>query len=60
MINFADLNYEQVIDIFLNNLNLDKKKSSMRTNQVWKFYYKKGYSDPNLFSNLTQSLRDEL
>ena len=32
----------------------------MRANQVWKFYYKKGYSDPNLFSNLTQSLRDEL
>lgn len=60
MINFADLNYAQVIDIFSNNLNLDKKKSSMRANQVWKFYYTKGYSDLNLFSNLTQSLRDEL
>ena len=60
MINFADLNYAQVIDIFSNNLNLDKKKSSMRANQVWKFYYKKGYSNPNLFSNLTQVLRDEL
>ena len=60
MINFADLNYAQVIDIFSNNLNLDKKKSSMRANQVWKFYYTKGYSDPNLFSNLTQVLRDEL
>ena len=32
----------------------------MRANQVWKFYYTKGYSDPNLFSNLTQVLRDEL
>ena len=60
MINFADLNYKEVIDIFSNNLNLDKKKSSMRANQVWKFYYKKGYSNPNLFSNLTQVLRDEL
>ena len=60
MIYFADLNYAQVIDIFLNNFNLDKKKSSMRANQVWKFYYTKGYSDPNLFSNLTQVLRGEL
>ena len=60
MINFADLNYREVKDIFSNSLNLDKKKSSMRANQVWKFYYTKGYSDPNLFSNLTQSLRDEL
>ena len=60
MINFADLNYREVKDIFSNSLNLDKKKSSMRANQVWKFYYTKGYSDPNLFSNLTQVLRDEL
>ena len=60
MIEFADLNYREVKSIFSNNFNLDKKKSSMRANQVWKFYYKKGYSDPNLFSNLTQSLRDEL
>ena len=60
MINFADLNYREVKDIFSNSLNLDKKKSSMRANQVWKFYYTKGYYDPNLFSNLTQSLRDEL
>lgn len=60
MINFADLNYREVKDIFSNSLNLDKKKSSMRANQVWKFYYTKGYSDLNLFSNLTQSLRDEL
>jgi len=61
MVNFADLNYldfkQKISDIFL---NLDKKNISMRTNQVWKFYYQKGYFDPKLFSNLPSEILQKL
>ena len=60
MINFADLNYREVKDIFSNSLNLDKKNISMRSNQVWKFYYQKGYFDLNLFSNLPEEILKKL
>ena len=50
MLNFADLNYIDLKNTFSNIfLNLDKKNISMRSNQVWKFYYQKGYFDLNLF-----------
>lgn len=53
MINFADLNYLDVKKNFSKIfINLDRKKLSMRTNQIWKFYYQKGYFKPSLFSNL--------
>ena len=61
MVNFADLNYldfkQTISNIFL---NLDKKNISMRTNQVWKFYYQKGYFDPKLFSNLPDEILQKL
>ena len=60
MINFADLNYSQIKNILTDDLSLDKKKSSMRSNQIWKFYYQKGYFNLDLFSNLPKDLIDEL
>ena len=30
----------------------------MRSNQVWKFYYQKGYFDLNLFSNLPENIKN--
>ena len=61
MINFADLNYHDLKNTFSSIfLNLDKKNISMRSNQVWKFYYQKGYFDPNLFSNLPGEILKKL
>ncbi len=60
MINFSDLNYTEVKDTFSKILSLDKKNTSMRTNQVWKFYYQKGYFDPALFSNLPNEMLEGL
>jgi len=60
MHHISDLNYQDLKQFLVNQLNLDKKNSSMRANQLWKFFYQKGYSDFKLFSNLTQVLRDEL
>ena len=39
---------------------IDKKNISMRSNQVWKFYYQKGYFDLNLFSNLPEEILKKL
>ena len=60
MINFADLNYSQIKNSLTDDLSLDKKKSSMRSNQIWKFYYQKGYFNLDLFSNLPKDLINEL
>ena len=61
MLNFADLNYIDLKKTFSNIfLNLDKKNISMRSNQVWKFYYQKGYFDLNLFSNLPEEILKKL
>ncbi len=57
MINFADLNYLDVKKNFSKIfIDLDRKKLSMRTNQIWKFYYQKGYFKPSLFSNLPSEI----
>lgn len=57
MINFADLNYLDVKKKFSKIfIDLDRKKLSMRTNQIWKFYYQKGYFKPSLFSNLPSEI----
>jgi 23S rRNA (adenine2503-C2)-methyltransferase len=61
MLNFADLNYIDLKNTFSNIfLNLNKKNISMRSNQVWKFYYQKGYFDLNLFSNLPEEILKKL
>ena len=61
MLNFADLNYIDLKNTFSKIfVNIDKKNISMRSNQVWKFYYQKGYFDLNLFSNLPEEILKKL
>lgn len=40
--NFYDFQYDELKSFLTLDLNLDKKKSSMRANQIWKFIYKNG------------------
>jgi len=56
MLHIADFNYEDLKHFFISEINLDKKNASMRANQIWKFYYQKGYVDPKLFSNIPSDL----
>jgi 23S rRNA (adenine2503-C2)-methyltransferase len=60
MHHISDLNYQDLKQFLVNQLNLDKKNSSMRANQLWKFFYQKGYSDFKLFSNLPSKFKEEL
>ena len=57
MLHISDLNYEDLKQYIKKEIELDEKKTSMRVNQIWKFYYQKGFSDYNLFSNLPEELR---
>ena len=60
MLHISDLNYEDLKQYIKKEIELDEKKTSMRVNQIWKFYYQKGFSDYNLFSNLPAELRNKL
>ena len=44
--------YDELKKILELKFGLDKKQKSMRTNQIWKFIYKNGVSDPDHFKNL--------
>ena len=60
MLHFAELNYQDAKKFFENELSLEKKQASMRANQVWKFYYQKGFSNYDLYSNLPKDLKEKL
>jgi len=60
MYHISDLNYEDLKKLLRSSLNIDEKKSSMRTNQIWKFFYEKGYSDYDLYSNIPLEFREIL
>jgi len=58
--NIYDLTYEELNNFILNNCSTDPKKSGMRTNQLWKFIYKKGLKDILHFSNIPDELKNNL
>ena len=58
--NFYDLSYSDLSDFISSNFSLEKKKTSMRTNQIWKFVYKKGLRETSKFSNISTELKDNM
>jgi len=60
MLHFAELNYEDAKKFFESELSLEKKQASMRAKQVWKFYYQKGFSNYDLYSNIPKELKEKL
>ena len=58
--NFYDLSYSDLSDFISSNFSLEKKKTSMRTNQIWKFVYKKGLRETSKFSNISSELKDNM
>ena len=60
MYHISDLNYKDLKKLLSSSLKIDEKKSSMRTNQIWKFFYEKGYSDYDLYSNIPLEFREIL
>ncbi len=57
---FADFNYQDLNNFLTKDLSLNAKEASMRTNQIWKFFYQKGYQKIDLFSNLSKDLKSNL
>ena len=58
--NFYDLSYSDLNSFISTNFSLEKKKTSMRTNQIWKFVYKKGLKETSKFSNISSELKDNI
>lgn len=57
---FADFNYQDLNNFLTKDLSLNAKEASMRTNQIWKFFYQKGYQKIDLFNNLSKDLKSNL
>ena len=60
MSHLSDLNYQDLKQFLTDSLELDKKNSSMRANQIWKVFYQKGFADYKLFSNIPSELKEKL
>ena len=58
--NFYDFEYEELKKFISVNYELDYKKSSMRTNQIWKFVYKNGFVKLEEFLNIPKTLKKYL
>ena len=50
--NFYDFSYADLSKFILDHFSLETKQVGMRTNQIWKFVYKKGFSEVILSENL--------
>ena len=60
MQSFYDLNYKKLEQFVIDQCSIDKKKSGMRTNQIWKFIYKMGFFNIAEFSNIPVDLKNNL
>ena len=58
--NFYDFNYESLNKFIVDHYSMDQKKIGMRTNQLWKFVYKKGLHSVSEFSNIPADLKENL
>ena len=58
--NFYDFSYADLSDFIFNHFSLEPKKVGMRTNQIWKFVYKKGFFQISQFSNLPIEIKENL
>lgn len=58
--NFYNFEYNELKNFLSLSFDLDEKKSSMRANQMWKFIYQKGISNPDNFFNIPLDLKLEI
>ena len=58
--NFYDFEYDELRNFLALDLNLDKKGSSMRANQIWRFIYKNGISQIDNFKNLPKEFKENI
>ena len=58
--NFYDFSYADLSKFILDHFSLEPKQVGMRTNQIWKFVYKKGFSEVSQFSNLPIETKENL
>ena len=58
--NFYDFEYDELRNFLALDLNLDKKGSSMRANQIWRFIYKNGISQIDNFKNLPKKFKENI
>ena len=60
VLDFYDFNYEDLKIYISKNFPIEKKKVSMRANQIWKFVYKNGFISISKFSNLSSDVKESL
>ena len=58
--NFFDFNFENLKDFLIQELNIDNKKVSMRTNPIWQHIYQKGVFDIKNLTTFPLGLREKL
>jgi 23S rRNA (adenine2503-C2)-methyltransferase len=58
--NFFDFNFENLKHFLKQELNIDNKKVSMRSNQIWQHVYQKGVLDIKNLTTLPLELREKL
>ena len=58
--NFFDFNLQTLKQFLSSDLNIEEKKTSMRSKQLWQAVYKKGLLDFNHLTNFPLELRNEL
>ncbi len=50
--NFFDFNFESLKHFLIKDLEIEEKKVSMRSKQIWQSVYKKGFFEINNLNNL--------
>ena len=58
--NFFDFNLQTLRQFLSSDLNIEEKKTSMRSKQLWQAVYKKGLLDFNHLTNFPMELRTQL
>ena len=58
--NFFDFNLQTLKQFLSSDLNIEEKKTSMRSKQLWQAVYKKGLLDFNHLTNFPMELRTQL
>ena len=58
--NFFDFNFESLKHFLIKDLEIEEKKVSMRSKQIWQSVYKKGFFEINNLTTFPLELRDKL
>ena len=59
-INFFELNFKNLKHFLIKDLEIEEKKASMRSKQLWQAVYKKGFFEINSLTTFPLKLRDKL